>query len=245
MNLRLLCAVATVLTLTVASLGHAADSAPKQGALPGRGGLGAQIGTSYIYDGGDYAEGAQPRFSFSADFRYLVNPQWGWQVSPLFTWNGYVSNATAPFVDPNPTAEIRPDGTQSKEHYITQFVGASGQLQRWFTGKDSRWHVGAGPGVYRVVLQNERRVLADTVTWRRHKGTYLGAQAEIGYERFLKKLPNTSLEATATWMMVFSADKDAFPQGWNDSPALVGLRIGGNYYYDFRRPKPAGKGLKK
>ncbi len=234
--------VVALVFLATASVSHAqgaatsADSVATRGALPGRGGIGGQVGSSYFYSEGDYSEGAQPRLSFIGHFRYVISRHWGWQVSPYFTWNGYVAHAAAPFVDLN-----FPSGGTSKEFYLTQIVGAAGQLQ-YFGGKGrQRWHLGAGPALYRVVIQNHRAVLKDPLSLELHSDAHLGASAELGVERFLKKLPNTSLEVTAAWQTAFARNNTKFPSGWNGSPMLAELRLGGNYYYDFRRGKTAPK----
>lgn len=237
-----LASVVALVLLATASVSHAqnADSIATKGPIPGRGGIGGQFGSSYFLTEGDYSDGAQPRFSFIGHFRYVINPHWGWQVSPYFTWNGYVSHVAAPFADLNFPSE----GT-SKQFYITQIVGAAGQLQ--FTGGSgrTRWHLGAGPAIYRVVIQNHRKVVKDPVSLELHSGTHLGASAELGAERFLKRLPNTSIELTAAWQAAFAKDDTKFPSGWNGSPMLAELRLGGNYYYDFRRGKAAAKGGRK
>lgn len=233
--------VVALMFIATASVSHAqkADSVATKGALPGRGAIGAQIGSSYIVSGGEYADGAQPRFTFIGHYRYVMNKHWGWQVSPTFTWNGYVSHADAPFVDLNfPT-----EGT-SKQYYITQIIGAGTQLQYSSGNGRSRWHIGAGPAIYRVVIQNHRKVVEDPVSHELHKGTHLGASAEFGYERFSKRLPNTALEGTIAMHTAFSKSDDKWVSGWNDSPILAEVRFGANYYYDFRRAKTA-KGAKK
>ena len=71
-----------------------------------------------------------------------------------------------------------------------------------------------------------------------HDGMHMGAVAEFGIERFLKKLPNTSLELTAGWQTAFAKSDNRFPNGWNGNPALAEIRFGGHYYYEFRKPKP-------
>lgn len=244
MNSRIrLASLVALLCLATASVSQAqsADSVATKGPLPGRGSIGGQVGGSYIVSGGEYADGTQPRFSFAGQFRYVISRSWGWQVSPYFTWNGYVSHADAPFVDDN-----FPSEGVSKQFYLTQLVGADAQLQWTSKPGRSRWHVGAGPSLYRVVLQNHRKVVKDPVTLERHSTTHLGATAEIGWERFLKKLPNTSIEVTAGWHMAFAKDDTKWVSGWNDSPMFTELRLGGNYYYDFRRGKAdAAKGAKK
>ena len=230
-----LASVVVFLYLAAAREGHAQtpDSIATRGPLPGRGAIGGQIGGTWMYADGDYSEGSQPRFSFAGHFRYVISRGWGWQVSPYFTWAGYVSHAQAPYVDLN-----FPAGGTTKEKYLTQILGADTQLQ-WFTGKGrQRWHLGAGPSVYRVVVQNHRKVLKDPVSLELHSGSHMGANAELGMERFMKKLPNTSIELTAAWHMAFARDDVRFVSGWNGSPAVVEFRVGAHYYYDFRKPKP-------
>jgi hypothetical protein len=68
---------------------------------------------------------------------------------------------------------------------------------------------------------------------------HIGASAELGFERFLKKLPNTSLELTFAGHTAFAKDDTKWVSGWNGSPMLAEIRFGGNYYYDFRRGKTA------
>jgi hypothetical protein len=236
-----LASVVALVILATASVSHAqtADSVATQGPLPGRGGIGGQVGSSYILSDGDYSEGAQPRLSFIGHFRYVIDKHWGWQVSPYFTWNGYVSSKDAPFVDLN-----FPNGGTSKQHYLTQVLGVATQIQ-YYGGKGrSRWHLGAGPSVYRVVIQNHRKVVEDPVSHELHSAMHIGASAELGFERFLKKLPNTSLELTFAGHTAFAKDDTKWVSGWNGSPMLAEVRFGGNYYYDFRRGKTA-KGVKK
>ena len=239
MHSRFLRVGAAVLLLAgAAGIGHAqqADSVATRGALPGRGGIGGQIGGTYFFSGTDYKDGSQPRFSFIGHFRYQANKTWGWQVSPYFTWSGYVSHVQAPFTDINFPAEGR-----SKEFYLAQLVGATAQLQ-WFHGNaHQRWHLGAGPGIYRVVIENHRKVVKDPLSLELHSHAHLSAMAEFGVERFLKKLPSTSIEVTAAAHAAFAKDDTKFPSGWDANPMVMELRVGAHYYYDFRRGKPAPK----
>jgi len=230
-----LAGVVALVLLATASLSHAqsADSVATKGAIPGRGGIGGQIGSSYIFQEGDYSSGAQPRFSFIGHFRYVISKHWGWQVSPSFTWNGYVSHVNAPFVDLN-----FPTEGQSKEFYLTQLIGAAAQIQYFGGSPRKRWHIGVGPGLYRVVIENHRKVVKDPLSLELHSTTHLGTTLEFGTERFLKKLPNTSIELTAATYRVFAKDDTKFPSGWNGVPQLVELRLGAHYYYDFRKAKP-------
>jgi len=238
MNSRFRRVGAAVLLLLAAGVTRAqqADSVATRGPLPGHGGIGGQIGSSYIFSGADYKDGAQPRLSFIGHFRYQASRAWGWQVSPYFTWNGYVSHTQAPFVDNNFPAEGR-----SKEFYLTQLVGAAAQIQ-WFHGTGrQRWHLGVGPGLYRVVIENHRKVVKDPVSLELHSHAHLAATVELGVERFLKKLPNTSIEFTTAWHEAMAKDDTKFPSGWNANPMAFELRVGAHYYYSFQRGKPAPK----
>jgi hypothetical protein len=222
-----------LLVATGTARAQQADSVATKGPLPGRGGLGGQVGSTYFFGEGDYSDGAQPRLSFSGHFRYVIGRSWGWQVSPTFTWSGYVSHADAPFVDPN-----FPTGGLSKEKYLTQVLGVASQIQ-WYSGTGrQRWHLGLGPAIYRVVVQNRRKVVEDPVSRELHRGMHMGAVAELGFERFLKRLPNTSLEVTAGAQAAFAKSDNRWTSGWNGNPMLAELRVGAHYYYDFRKPKP-------
>jgi len=227
------------LATACAGVAFAADTTPVKGPAPGRAGIGGQIGSSYIFAGGDYADGAQPRLSFAGHFRYQIDSHWGWQFSPQFTWNGYVSHVDAPYL-----AENSVGNNFTKQRYITQIAGLGSQLQYFGGDAGTRWHVGFGPAIYRVVVQNNRKVVRDTLSKELVRGAHLGASAEFGIERMNKRLPNTSLEATVALQTVFAGDDTKYASGWNGTPMLVEVRIGGHYYYDFRRPKPAAKGAK-
>ncbi len=208
--------------------------AARSGSRAGRGSIGSQLGGAYIVSGGNYRENAEPRFSFAGSFRYVVSPALRWQVNPYFMWNAYKSDFFYRIPDLNyMNGPVQDD-------LLTQIVGASAQLQR-VGGKGAwRWHLGAGPALYRVVLQNHRRVVKDPVSRALHQGTYLGATAEYGAERFLSSQPNVSLEGTLAYQTAFAKDDARFPSGFNGVPGAVEIRFGGNYYFDFKAPKKPG-----
>jgi len=237
-RVRLACVAALVLLgAAPASFAQQADSltAARSGALPGRGSVGGQVGGSWIVASHDYAHAAAPRFSFAGHFGYVISRTWRWQVSPYMTWNAYRVGSTAPFPDP------LFDGRTVKDFYLTQLVGASAQIQmtRYSKGR-SIWHVGAGPALYRVVVEDGRKVIQDPLTHRLHQGQYLGATAEVGVEHMLTGLPNTSLEWTAAYQSAFAKRDDQFPSGWNGMVSAFEVRFGAHYYYDFRKPKKPG-----
>jgi hypothetical protein len=232
---------AVVATLVFAAVCQAAEPSYE----PGRAGIGGLIGGStFRLDRmlgtnrtGDYSEGAQTRFSFSGHFRYVVNPWLRWQVSPGFTWCGYKGSVPAPMIDPR--APDDPD----KGDYLTLLLPVSAQLQ--YVVKRGWWlyHVGAGPGVYRIIVENHRHVLKDPVTFRNHRGLYPGASGQIGVERFLKGITTTSIEVALAGHVAFAKRNDQFVSGINNNLVAAELLVGVNYYFSLsskpKAPEPS------
>ena len=114
---------------------------------PGKGGIGGLMGGSTfrldrtLGSGwfGDYSDGAQARFSFNGNFRYVISRKLRWQVSPGFTWTAYSNQDTA-FQDLNFPTE------RTKDKNLTLLMPATVQLQ--YTLRRGSWiyHAGAGPG---------------------------------------------------------------------------------------------------
>jgi hypothetical protein len=217
-----------------------AKPAPMRGDFVGYGGLGGQFGASDMPSAEDYSKYAQVRMSFAATFRYAFAHSWRWQVSPGYFWVGYSKRSNlAPFQDPNfPTNPY-------KDEYLTLVVPVSAQVQWLHHSKTFLWHVGAGPGVYRVWVENFRKIVPDPITFDLHKGVYWGGTAEIGAEYFLHTLTTTSIEVTLDGHYVNAKRDDQFPSGFNSSLVGLGLRIGANYYFNLHHTaeKPAAPPL--
>jgi hypothetical protein len=94
------------------------------------------------------------------------------------------------------------------------------------------YHAGAGPGLYRVWVENHRKVLKDPVSLKLHRGVYPGGSAEFGAERFLKSLTSTSVEATLAGHLALARDDDRFIAGFNSNLLALEARIGVNYYFN-------------
>jgi hypothetical protein len=215
------------------SVCFAQDSAePDSGAAPGRAAVGVAAGVGTFIADGDYSEGAQPRIASIGVFRYIMSPRFRAQISPGHTWTAYTQNTAAPFRDPNFPAD------SLKDEYLTQLVPVTLQLQVMFPRGRWIYHVGAGPGLYRVWVQNRRKVLKDPVSKVLHRGLYLGATGQIGAERFLASLPSTSVEFTATGHWVFAEDDEGFLSGFNSFLANVDLKVGVNYYFTLPKGRP-------
>jgi hypothetical protein len=203
----------------------------RTGPAAGRGAVGGLIGGSYFYASEEYSKGALPRFDLSGQFRYAFSRHIRAQVSPGFTWSAYSKDEPPPFTD------SRFPGDETKEDYLTLLIPVSAQLQMTWGRSPWLYHLGAGPGLYRVWVENHRKVLQDPQTDRPHRGLYTGFTAEIGAERFLKALPNTSIEVSAAHHYILAARDEQFPTGWNSTLGVVALRIGTNYYFDLMRTK--------
>ena len=221
-------------TASLAQQSDTTSSILRAGMKPRTGAVGAQVGYSDIVAGGDYATGARPRFSFEGSFRYVASSHWGWQLSPYYTWAAYGVGIKTPIHDlAFPTERY-------KDHYLTQIAGADGQLMYLHTRGAWTWHLGAGPALYRVLLENNRKIIKDPVTFEPHRATYLGATAEMGTEHFMKSLSTTSLEWTVAWHAAFAKDDAKFPSGYSDSPQSFEVRFGAHYYYDLNPAKKPG-----
>jgi hypothetical protein len=131
------------------------------------------------------------RLSFAGHFRYQIDRTWGWQFSPEFTWNGYVSHAQAPYLDAH-----FPGENLSKQHYITQFAGLGAQLQYF----GARAAVGTSVPAPRSTASWCRaigKVVNDPVSKEDLKTRIWAPRPSSASSGCLKRLPNTALEATS------------------------------------------------
>jgi hypothetical protein len=210
-----------------------------EGMGPGRGAIGGQFGGSFFWADGDYSEGAKSRLAFSGHYRYVMNHRFRWQISPGFTWTGYSGAVPAPVQDVHFPQDVR------KRTNLTLLLPTSFELQCLIHTGKWHYHIGAGPGAYRVWIENRRRPLLDPVSFRKHQGLYPGVTGEVGVERFIKTLPSTSVEACVTTHWVFTPSDavpaaagkppPTFPSGYNSFLAVTEIRIGANYYFDMSR----------
>ncbi len=219
-------------------------------AFPGHASLGGGLGLSRFLADADYVKSrngggtgralwgtrdAVMRFAFAASVRYAWSNHFRWQVSPGFLWTGYKGHAVAPFQ----TAYFPGDSAKSK--YLTLVMPANVQIQ--LLQRHSGWlfHEGAGGGLYRVWIEQNRNLVKDPITERLHNGFYPGITGEIGGERFLKAMPSVSLEWTAASHLVFAERDEQFPSGWNSNVWTFEVRMGANYWFNPGVPKKGSK----
>ena len=196
------------------------------GDAAGRAGIGGLIGGSFFYAADDFSHGALPRWDFSGHWRYSFSDRWRGQISVGFTWAAYDKSTAAPF-----TSLDFPTQT-TKEGFITQLVPVTAQLQYRFGSSKWNYHIGAGPGLYRVVVQDERKVQKDPVTLELHQNVWWGFSGEFGMEKFARTLPSTSFEINVVTHWVFAQDDTRFPSGFSSALGAVAVRMGVNYYFD-------------
>jgi hypothetical protein len=222
----------------LAALAVASPCLAGEGMGRGRGAIGGQIGGSRFWADGDYSEGAKSRFAFSGHFRYVVTPHLRWQISPGFTWSGYSGSVAAPVADGNFPQDV------TKRTNIALLLPMTLELQYLVHTKKWHYHVGAGPGFYRVWLENRRILLVDPVSFNKHQNISPGVTGEVGVERFIKELKSTSIELTVTTHWVFTPSDSVpkvvpppprFPSGYNSFLAATEIRLGANYYFDMSR----------
>jgi hypothetical protein len=212
--------------------------------------MGGALGLSRFMADGDYtmsrdgtgtghdvwsSRDAASRFAFAAPLRYTSTRHWRWQVEAGFLWTGYKDNAKAPFK----TAAFPDDSLKS--NWLTLMMPIHAQLQ-FLQHSKSGWQFfeGAGPGVYRVWVEQNRKVVKDPVTKRLHTGFYPGFTGSVGVERYLKSLSAVSLEFNLTSHLVFAQRDEQFPSGFNSNVWTTELRFGANYYFDPKFEKHAG-----
>jgi hypothetical protein len=230
--------------LTVATACQAAEGDPSY--KPGMGGVGGQMGASFfgvdrMVGGewfGDYSHGAMPRLSFAGQYRYVHSPHVRWQFNPGFTWTAYRTSTVIPFTDPNhPECRVKDD-------MLTLLAPMTAQVQ--YVTRRGQWfyHAGIGPGLYRVWVENQRKVYKDPVSFKLHRGLYPGGTFELGAERFLRRITTTSVEFTWVNHLVFAQRDEQFVSGYNSNLMATELRIGVNYYFDPLRNKAKGIDIK-
>src|SRR5262245_18339059 len=150
--------IVVAMLLTFPCLGaHAAtdSTAVRGGSSPGRGGVGGVLGGTLFVSSEDFSTGALPRFSFDGHWRYQMNTRVRIQVGVAFTWAAYSKDELTPFTDPAFSSET------DKEGYLAHLLPVIAHAQWTFGKRPWGYYNGAGPGLYRVMVQHERKVLRD------------------------------------------------------------------------------------
>jgi hypothetical protein len=196
------------------------------------GSLGATLGVPFILAPGELKWGQKPRIMGKGNFQYVINKSWRTSFKFGYGWNGYSDEFNAPFT--LQAAEAAGDTSKGDQLVIMNPFTATVHWTHEMS-KNWMWYVGAGPGVYRVNIQNDHRTIYDPVTHERFKFGSFGISGTGGMEYFLPSNHNVSLLGTATVDHLFSSFKDRFPSGYSGPYTFMDVSIGVNVYF-----KPLG-----
>ena len=194
----------------------------------GKGSLGGSLGVPTILATGELKRGQRPRIIGKGHFQYVMDNDWRLSFRGGFGWLGYSDKFNAPFL--LQAAAAGGDSTRGDQLVILNpFTAVLTYTRRM--SKSWQAFVGAGPGAYRVNIQNDHRTLFDPVTHSRYRYGSLGASGEGGMEYFLPANRNVSLEGVGTIHYLFKGNKDRFPSGYSGKHMFLDLSLGVNVYF--------------
>jgi hypothetical protein len=176
---------------------------------------------------GELKRGQRPRIIGKLHFQYVMSRDWRLSLRAGFGWLGY-DDTPAPFV----LQAEQPAGDPTRTDQLVIFNPFSAVLAYTHKLSDS-WQgfVGAGPGMYRVNIQNDHRTIFDPVTHARYRYFSPGASAEGGAEYFLAANRNVSLEGVSSIHYLLRDNKDRFPSGYSGKHMFLDVSIGVNVYF--------------
>lgn len=195
---------------------------------PGKGSLGGSLGVPEILATGELKRGQRPRMIGKLHFQYVMANDWRLSLRGGFGWLGWSDKQPAPFV----LQAEQPGGDATRGDQLLIFNPFTAAITR--TQKLSgSWQafLGAGPGAYRINIQNDHRTIFDPVTHDRYKFGSFGLSGEGGAEYFLPANRNVSLEGVASIHYLFDDHKDRYPSGYSGKHIFSDLSIGVNVYF--------------
>jgi len=200
--------------------------------IPGKGSVGGTIGFPIILATGELKQGQMPRLMGKANFQYVINKDWRTSFKFGYGWFGWSDKFNAPFI--LQAAEAGGDTTKGDQLLILNPFTATMQYTHELSKNWLAW-VGAGPGVYRVNIQNDHRTIYDPVTHERFKFGSFGVSGTAGAEYFIPANKNVSLLGSATIDYLFNSNTEKYPSGYSGKYMFMDLSIGVNVYF-----KPLG-----
>ena len=202
---------------------------------PGRGSLGGSIGVPFLIATSELKDGQKPRIIGKAHFQYVFSDDWRLSLRGAFGWVGYASDTPAPFPFNNDgggfdTTRIDQLTVMNPFTAAVQYTKRSGSLQ---------YFLGAGPGITKINIMNDRETIYDPTTFKRHNYWSWGVGGEGGVEYFLPANENVSFELSGALQYLLEDNVDDFPNGYNGKHALFDISFGVNvYFWPFGGPKP-------
>jgi hypothetical protein len=202
---------------------------------PGKGSLGGTLGVPFLYATQEMRAGQQVRVMGKLHFQYVFTPAMRLSLRGGFGWMHYSEDELAPYPFPSDNS------TQSAEVYDTTRVD---QLMTWqpFTAAlvhtgdlnaagSLKWFGGAGLGLYRFNVMNDRRTVKDPVTKKELSNVSPGATGELGVEYFLPANKNVSFEWLGTMNYLFEANGGKYPSGYAGRHGFIDVSFGVNVYF--------------
>jgi hypothetical protein len=203
---------------------------------PGRGSLGGSIGLPFLIATQEFKDGQKPRLIGKAHFQYVVAPVWRLSFRGAFGWVGFDSDTPAPFPFNNDGGGF--DTTRIDQ--LTVLNPFSAALQYTKRNGSVQYFVGAGPGITKINVMNDRETIYDPSTFKRHSYWSWGVGGEGGAEYFLPANENVSFELAAALQYTLERNAEQFPNGYAGKHALFDVTFGVNvYFWPFGGPKPA------
>src|SRR5438067_7794779 len=136
-------------------------SAPRARAdvLPGNGSIGGSVGVPYFLADHDTKDGQAPRLLGQFHFQYVFTPDLRLSMRFGYGWVGYKDNAPSPYPLPRSNGGFE----TTKVDMLTNFQPITATLLHSLRAQGKGWvpYVGAGAGLYRLNIVNQRKTIYD------------------------------------------------------------------------------------
>jgi hypothetical protein len=201
-----------------------------------KGSIGGSIGVPFFITDPNMSSGQEPRIILKYHFGYVITDKWRLSTRGGFGWVGY-DQTLAPF----PLPECCGTFDLTKVDQLSTVNPFTFTMNYTHILSDS-WMLfaGAGPGIYRINILNDRKTIWDPVTFERFTWWSPGISLEGGGEFFFPANRNVSLEFMSTYNWIFSSDYDRYPSGYNGDHSYIDFDFGVNVYFGLGSPKVEG-----
>lgn len=194
----------------------------------GKGSLGGSVGVPILLATSELKAGQRPRLMGKAHFQYVLTHQFRLSMRGGFGWLGYTRDEPAPF----PLQAKEPGGDPTRIDQLTILNPFSAVLQYTRMVKNWQAFAGAGPGMVRVNILNDRRTIFDPVTHERYSYWSPSVGGEAGGEYFIPANRNVSFEGVGTFHYLLKRNAEKFPSGYSGHHALFDFSVGVNVYFN-------------
>ncbi len=202
---------------------------------PGKGSLGGTLGMPFLFATQELRAGQHPRIMGKAHFQYVFTPALRLSLRAGFGWFAYSGAELAPY--PFPSDNVTQSAAvfdSTRVDQLTTVMPFSAALV--YTGNlggsgSWKWFGGAGLGVYRLNIMNDRRTVKDPETLEPLSSISPGINGELGVEYFLPSSKSVSFEGLATMHYLLETNGDKYPSGYSGRHGFADLSFGVNVYF--------------